>query len=178
MFIKLAEREKRELLRIKQKGETETVRDRAHAILLRGNRFTVEDASKALLRSDKFVKNATKLYRQGKLKEIHFSGNNHKLLKKQRKEIIEIIKTKTPQDLKGFKFKEQFWTTDILRTVLKRKYKVEYKTEKSYYDLFKQAGFTFHKPKTKDYRQDPEKIKKFKGALKKSLTTTKIRLSW
>ena len=178
MFIKLTKKEKQQLLKIKQKGKTDTVRDRAHAVLLRGSRFTIKNKSEALLRSDKFVKNATKLYRMGKLKETHFNGNNRKLTKKQHEKIIKTIKTKTPKDLKDFKFKTQFWTTDILKRVIKKRCKIEYKTEKSYYGLFKQSGFTFHKPKTKDFRQDPEKIKKFKGALKKSSKTTKIRLSW
>ncbi|MFH1838481.1 MAG: winged helix-turn-helix domain-containing protein [Candidatus Kuenenbacteria bacterium] len=79
-----------------------------------------------------------------------------------------MIQNKAPNDLECFKFKEQFWTVDILKTILKRKYKVEYKDNKSYYNLFKMAGFTFQKPKTKDYRQDPEKLKEFKGALKKA----------
>ena len=89
-----------------------------------------------------------------------------------------MIKNQAPNELKGFDFKGQFWTTDILRTVIKRKYGVIYKTEKSYYDLFEAAGFSFHKPKTKDFRQDPAKMKEFKGALKKSSKTTRIRLSW
>ncbi|MBU1730492.1 winged helix-turn-helix domain-containing protein [Patescibacteria group bacterium] len=85
---------------------------------------------------------------------------------------------KAPNELSDFNFKTQFWSTDILKKVIKKKYQIEYKTEKSYYDLFKAAGFSFHKPKIKDFRQDPEKIKSFKGALKKSSSRTKIRLSW
>ena len=173
--IKLTKKEKQQLLRIKKKSESELIRDRAHAILLRNNGFTIGNTARALLRSEDFVKQAIKRFVQDELEDLKLIGNNHKLSKQQREKIIEIIKTKTPQD---FKFKEQFWSTDILKKIIKKKHKVEYKTEKSYYDFFKQAGFTFHKPKTKDYRQDPEKIKKFKGALKKSSTTTKIRLSW
>jgi len=177
--IKINKQEEQKLLKIKQKSQTETVRDRAHAVLLRYRGFTIEQAAQALLRSDKFIKHAAKLHRQGKLTEIHFKGNHHtKLAKQQRDEIIGIIKGKCPNELPDFKFKEQFWSTDILKIIIKRKYKVEYKTEKSYYDLFKQAGFSFHKPKTKDFRQDPAKMKQFKGALKKSSETTRIRLSW
>lgn len=177
--IKLNKIEKQKLLKIKQKSPLETIRDRAHAVLLRHQGFTIKQTAKALLRSDKFVKHAAKLHRQGKLTETHFQGNHHtKLAKQQRDEIVSIIKDKCPNELTDFKFKEQFWTTDILRLVIKRKYGVEYKTEKSYYDLFKAAGFSFHKPKTKDFRQDPAKMKEFKGALKKSSTTTRIRLSW
>jgi len=177
--IKLNKIEKQELLKIKQKSKTETVRDRAHAVLLRSRGFTIEGAANAIMRSDKFVKHASRLHRAGKLTETHFKGNhNTTLSKRQRDEIIGVIKNKCPNELKEFKFKEQFWTVDILKTIIKRKYGAEYKSVKSYYSLFKTAGFSFHKPKTKDFRQDPEKMKQFKGALKKSSTTTRIRLSW
>lgn len=79
------------------------------------------------MRSDNFVKRATKLYREGKLSETHFQNNNYtKLSKEKRNKIIEMIKVKCPNELKGFKFKEQFWTADILRIVIQRKYKVKY----------------------------------------------------
>ena len=82
--------------------------------------------------------------------------------------MIKMIKNQCPKDLKQFKFTTQFWSTDILKSVIKKKYKIEFKNNQSYHDLFKQAGFSFHKPKTKDFRQGPEKTKKFKGALKKT----------
>ncbi|PIR12751.1 hypothetical protein COV49_04440 [Candidatus Falkowbacteria bacterium CG11_big_fil_rev_8_21_14_0_20_39_10] len=177
--IKLNQIQKQKLLKIKQKSQTETVRDRAHAILLRHQGFTIEQTAQALLRSDKFIKHAAKLHRQEKLTETHFQGNHHtKLTKQQRDEIIGIIRDKCPNKLPGFNFKEQFWSTDILKIIIKQKYQAEYKTEKSYYDLFKRAGFSFHKPKIKDFRQNPAKMKQFKGALKKSSETTRIRLSW
>ena len=176
--IKLTKKEKQQLVKIKKKHKSTLIRDRAHAVLLRDKEFTVKNIAKALLRSEDFIKQAIKRFNKGELEYLKLTGNNRKLTMEQREKIIEIIKNKTPQDLKDFKFKEQFWTTDILKGIIKKRYKIKYKTEKSYYDFFKQAGFTFHKPKTKDYRQDPKKIKKFKGALKKSSTTTKIRLSW
>lgn len=178
MRIELTDEEQQQLLKIKQKGKSETIRDRAHAVLLRNKGFTIENTAKALLRSDKFVKSALRLFKGKKLAKTNFKGNNHKLSSEQRAETVEMIREKAPNELKDFKFKEQFWTTDILRSVLKKRYNIEYKTEKSYYGLFKAAGFSFHKPKTKDFRQDPAKMKEFKGALKKSSTTTKIRLSW
>ena len=175
---KLTKKQRQRLLEIRRGNKSVVIRDRAHAVLLRNQDFTIRDTAKALSRSNDFVIQAVKRFKDGELTVIHLTSNNRKLTTARRNETIEMIKKKCPNDLKDFKFKTQFWTTDILRTVIKRKYKVEYKTEKSYYDFFKQAGFTFHKPKTKDYRQDPKKTKKFKGALKKSSTSTKIRLSW
>ena len=176
--IQLTEKQKQHLLQIKRKHKSAIIRDRAQVILALNKGLNITNTAKALSRSDKFIKNAVNLFTQGKMDEIQYSSNNHKLSSNQREEIIKTIKEKAPNELKDFKFKQQFWSTDILKIIIKRKYKIEYKTEKSYYDLFKQSGFSFHKPKTRDFRQDPEKMKEFKGALKKSSTTTRIRLSW
>ena len=165
--LNLTEKEIAQLLKIKkQKGNSNIIRDRAHAVLLRNNNFTINITAKALLRNEQFVKKAVKLFREGKITEIHFLGGNHhsKLSKAERIEVIEMIQTKTPKELAEFKFKEQFRSTDILKAVIKKKYNIEYKIEKSYYDLFKAAGFSFKSPKPRDFRQDPEKMKEFKGA--------------
>jgi len=176
--IKLSKKEKQNLLATKRNHKSNIIRDRAQAVLAVSEDLEIANIAKVLLRSDKFVKKAVKLYQKGKLSELSLKSNNNKLTKEQKAEITEMIKTKAPNELKGFNFKDQFWAADTLRAVIKRKCGIEYKTEKSYYDLFKAAGFSFHKPKTKDFRQDPAKMKEFKGALKKSSETTKIRLSW
>lgn len=176
--IKLTKKQKEKLLIIKRKHKSSLVRDRAQAVLARNEGLVIYNIAKALSRSENFVKKAIRLFNDGELEELNFNSNNSRLTTTQKGEIVEIIKTKSPEDLKGFGFKEQFWSTDALKIIIKKKCGVEYKTEKSYYDIFKLAGFSFHKPKTKDYRQDKRKIKKFKGALKKSYETTKIRLSW
>ena len=86
-----------------------------------------------------------------------------------------MIQKNTPKD---FGYSTQFWTMAILKELVKKQYGIAYKDEKSYRNLFVAAGFSFHKPKPVDFRQDPEKMKKFKGALKKSYTTTRLRFSW
>ena len=176
--IKLTSKQKEHLLRVKRTHKSPLIRDRAQAVLARNEDLTIANITKALQRSDKFVVNAIRLYETDKLEQTSLDSNNHKLSKEKRKATIKMIREKCPKDLEDFKFTTQFWSTDILKAVIKEKYQTEYKDDKSYHDLFKQAGFSFHKPKTKDFRQDPEKIKKFKGALKKSSETTRIRLSW
>ncbi len=176
--VKLTSKQKQHLLTVKRTNKSPLIRDRAHVVLLRNNGFTIEHTAQAVLRSKDFVKQSIRRYKQDKLEQTELSSHNYKLSEEERKAVIKMIQEKCPKDLKGFQFKTQFWATDILRTVVKKKHKVEYKNDKSYYDLFKQAGFSFHKPKTKDLRQDPEKIKKFKGALKKSSKSTVIRMSW
>lgn len=176
--IRLTKQQKKELKIIKRSGKSEIIRDRAHAVLLRSQGYTIANTAQALMRSKEFINQAVKKFQKGELPEVKLTSNNRKLSVQQIEKTIKIIREKAPNELKDFKFKEQFWTTGILKSIIKKKYKIEYKTEKSYYNLFKAAGFTFHKPKTKDFRQDPAKMKEFKGALKKSSETTKIRLSW
>lgn len=176
--INLTTIQKEQLIEMKRHHQSSIVSDRAHAVLLRNKGFTIANTAEILFRSDQFVKGAVKRYQQGELTKLNFDGHNRKLTKQQVDEIIQTIRTQSPKELQRFKFNTQFWSTDILRQVVKKNYGVEYKTDNSYYDLFKQAGFTFKKPKTKDFRQDPEKVKEWKGALKKSWQSTKIRLSW
>ena len=117
--IKLTKKQKQQLLKIKKKHKSELIRDRAHAVLLRNNRFTIKGASESLLRSEDFIKQAIKRFIKGELEDLKLSGNNRKLTKKQREKIIKTIKTEIPKDLKDFKLKSQFWTTDILKRIIK-----------------------------------------------------------
>ncbi len=176
--IKLTQSQKQTLILIKRKHQSSLIRDRAQAVLARNEGLTILNIAKALSRSDKFVRNAVRLYKQGKLDKTNLTSHSHKLLPKQRKEVIKMLQTKCPEELSNFNFKTIHWSTNILKEIIRKRYKVEYKSDQTYYNLFKQAGFSFKKPKPVDFRQNPEKIKKFKGALKKSLKTTKIRLSW
>lgn len=176
--IKLTPKQKQQLLKIKRAHKSNLIRDRAHAVLLRNQGLTLKNTAQAVLRSEYFVKQAIKRFQQGKLEQTRLSGNNSKLSQEKRKAVIKMIQTKCPKELNGFKYYTQFWSTDILKEVVKKKYGIEFKTDRSYHNLFKEAGFCFKKPITKDFRQDPEKIKKFKGALKKSYKTTTIRMSW
>lgn len=176
--IKLNSKKVKNLKDIKRQSKSEVIRDRAHTVLLRDSGYTIANIAKTLFRSPDFVKQAIKRFNEGKLEEVALKGNNHKLSDNQKAEIIAIIKKKCPKGLKDFKFTTQFWSTDILKQIIKKNYGIEYKNIQSYHKLFKEAGFSFKKPKTRDFRQDPEKIKEFKGALKKSSKTTKIRFSW
>lgn len=78
---------------------------------------------------------ALKDKREGKPKEL--------LTKKERKIIIETVKTKTPKDCG---YVSEHWTTGILGNWIEQEYKAKYKSKTSLYLVFKQARFTYHKP--------------------------------
>ena len=173
--IKLTKEQTQTLLKLKKTHKSDLIRDRAQAVLIRNEGFTIAQTAKALHRSQTFVKDAVVLFKGGKLEITGYTSRHFKLSDDDRKSVVEIIKTKTPKD---FGYSTQFWTMAIFKELIKKQYGITYKDEKSYRNLFVKAGFSFHKPKPVDFRQDPEKIKRFKGALKKSYVTTKLRFSW
>lgn len=73
--------------------------------------------------------------RKGKPKEL--------LTKKQIKEIVKTIANHNP---KKFGYDNEFWTTGILGDFIEKQYEVKYRSKTSYYIIFKEARFTFHKP--------------------------------
>src|SRR3989339_259756 len=66
------------------------------------------------------------------------------LTKNQIKEISQSVKECSPQDF-GYD-NEEFWTTAILGDFIYRQYQVRYQSKTSYYLIFREAKFTFHKP--------------------------------
>jgi transposase len=174
--IKLSKEQQTKLLKLKKTSKSELVRDRAQAVLIRNEGFTLSETAKALHRSQSFVKDTIARFKDGQLLEkTDYTSHHSKLSIADRKAIIKMLKKKTPKD---YGHKTQFWTIAIFKELLSRKYGVIYRDDKSYRNFFKAAGFSFHKPKPVDFRQDPERLKKFKGALKKSYTSTRLRFSW
>ena len=173
--IKLTKEQTQELLKIKKINKSVLIGDRAQAVLIRNEGFTLSETAKALHRSPNFIKDSVKRFKNGQLEDTRYASHHSKLSGDDRKSVIEMIQKNTPKD---FGYSTQFWTMAILKELVKKQYGIAYKDEKSYRNLFVAAGFSFHKPKPVDFRQDPEKMKKFKGALKKSYTTTRLRFSW
>ena len=98
---------------------------------------------------------AIKDKKKGKPKEI--------LTKKQRIEILEIVKTKFPCD---YEYECDYWTTLILGDLIEKEYKVKYKSRTSVYLLFKQAKFTFHKPGRVYEKRNEEEVRKWRKSAK------------
>jgi len=93
--------------------------------------------------------------RKGKPKEI--------LTKKQRDEILKIIKTKSPH---SYEYECDYWTTTILGDLIEREYKIKYKSKTSVYILFKRAKFTFHKPGRIYEKRNEQEVKKWRKEAK------------
>lgn len=76
------------------------------------------------------------------------------LTKNQREQIITILHKSTPE---AFGYNSSFWTTSILAHLIKEQYGVQYKSKTSFYIIFKNAKFTYHKP-DKQYKNRDQKV--------------------
>jgi len=143
---------------------------RAQAVLLIDRETNIEDINVLTELSRSQVFNLRSLFlregiealkdkREGKPKEI--------LSKKQRKEIMDILETKKPKDLG---FQTDFWNTGILGHWIEGTYKVRYKSRTSYYLMFKEARFTYHKPGRLYHERNEKEVLKWRQTSKKRLT--------
>ena len=89
--------------------------------------------------------------REGKPKEVFG--------RKERDEIIELVRTKTPKD---FGYTAGYWTTGFLGSWIEKKYKVKYKSKTSLYLVFKKASFTYHRPGRMYDKHNEQEVKKWK----------------
>jgi transposase len=95
----------------------------------------------------------------GSLTDKRLGSPKELLTKKQREEIMNTLKTKTP---KNFGYATEFWTTSLLGAYIERKYSAKYKSRTSYYLLFKKAEFTYHKPERVYHEQDADEVEQWK----------------
>lgn len=98
--------------------------------------------------------------REGKPREL--------LTKKQREEILQTIKTKTPNEC-GAYYGSDYWTTGIAGEYIKRTYNVEYKSKTSLYIIFRQAKFTYHKPGRVYERRNEQEVKEWRDKATKQV---------
>jgi len=106
---------------------------------------------------------AVRDHREGKPKEL--------LTKQQRQELVEIIKTKRPNEIDVYYQHCDYWTTGVLGEYIKRTYGVEYKSKTSHYLLFKKAQFTYHKPGKVSERRNEQEVEEWRVETQKCIQT-------
>lgn len=94
------------------------------------------------------------------------------LTRRQREELTELVKTKTPSQCDTH-YESEYWSTSILGDYIKRTYDVEYKSRTSLYLLFREAKFTYHKPGRVYERRDQSAV----DAWKKEVNS-KLKKAW
>lgn len=96
--------------------------------------------------------------RKGKPKEL--------LTKQQRDDLREKLEHTTPEN---YGYESDYWTTGILANYIQRQYDVRYKSKTSYYIIFRQAKFTYHKPGRVYHEHNEEEIQRWKKQTKPTL---------
>lgn len=89
------------------------------------------------------------------------------LTRQEREEIREILLQTTPLD---YGYKNEHWTTAILASLIKSFYGVSYASKTSYYVLFKQASFSYHKPGRVYEKHNEEEVIKWRKKASKQLS--------
>lgn len=84
----------------------------------------------------------------------------------QREEILAILLQTTPLD---FGYTEDFWTTELLADLIEARYGVRYASKTSYYLLFKEATFSYHKPSRVYQGRDEKAVNAWRSAVNKRL---------
>jgi transposase len=157
---------------IQGKGKTAAVVKRAQAILLLDGGSMVEDIGPITGYSRSQIFELRKRYRENGIAAIEDkrAGAPKELLtKKERDEIISIIKTKRPKDLGTYWGNYDQWTTSVLGDWIERTYKAKYKSKTSHYLMFRKAEFTYHKPGRVYHEHDEAAVKAWKKAVKPRL---------
>lgn len=172
----------KELHRLKQLYHSTTkakVKDKCRVIILRAKGWTIKEVAGILDLSPETVKDWSKLFlkKGAQAFEPKQRISNHKYLTENQRQQLTKDLNSSPQRLG---LKQKFWNLNLLKEYIKKNFKLVYKSNQSYYDLFKYAGLTCQKPRPKNKRQDEKQIKKFmkhtEVLLKKG--GKKITLSW
>lgn len=93
--------------------------------------------------------------RKGKPKEL--------LTKTQRDDLLEKLENTTPEN---YGYDSDYWTTGILVNYIERQYNVRYKSKTSYYIVFRQAKFTYHKPGRVYERRNEQEVQEWRNKAK------------
>lgn len=138
----------------------ETVRLRAHALLMRNKRLEINDISALVFRSQRTVARWFEEFSEKRLASI-FSGqidneNASKLTRAQKLEIKKVLGT--PPDKYGIP--KEFWDVPKLKNYIQAEFGVRYESDISYHFLLKFSGLSFKYPEKTSPRRDEDFIKK------------------
>lgn len=134
---------------------------RAQAILMLNNELE-EAAIKSITGYDKkYCFKLRKRFATKGVAGLKSKGKKLKALltKTQLSELVTILQTKKPCDVGQ---RGEYWSVKILVEFVETHYSVLYKSKSSYYAIFKEAKFSFHKPGKQYHEYKKELVDKWK----------------
>ncbi len=156
----------------------ETIRLRAHALLMRNRSLSLEDISPLVFRSQRTVTRWLEEFSEKRLASI-FSGhidnqNASKLTRDQKRQIKEVLST--PPNKYGIP--KEFWSVSKLKDYIKATFGVVYESDISYHFLLQFSGLSFKYPDKTSPRRDEELIAKRIQEIKEEVEPLLSDPSW
>jgi putative transposase len=127
--------------------------------------FRTQDICDVLDVSDSFVSKWKTIYENegaGALR-LHYQGGSGFLTESQRHEICLYLRDKP------------HFSVEELRDLIERRYGVVYQSKQSYYDLLKDAGFSWHRTQAANPKRDEGQVLLKREEIKKNWTAVEMR---
>jgi len=162
---------------------------RIQAIFLKLKGYSHKEIAKIVLKStDALEKWITKFNQQGirgLMNKPLSKPRNYKLSWEQKNKIKKIIEKNIPEEIG---LSGEFWSPHNLKQLIKKQFRVIYRTRKAYTELLKYCGLSYQKVEYRDSREDQEYKpvcvrtrtgrKHMKLRLKKKLKKGVLKMYW
>lgn len=151
---------------------------RIQAVLMKKKGFTVDQIMQVNGKNRTTIEGwITAFNQQGVagLKTVPQTPRFVKLKPEEKQELKTLVHGHKPTE---YGYTQDFWSIPILKDFIKTKFKVVYKSEKSYQELFAFCGFSYQKAEYIDHRKDETDPKKFKVRLRKRQNCGAFSMSW
>lgn len=152
---------------------------RVQAVLLKKKRYSLKQISDISNKKLVTIQGWITCYNQNgieglKTKEKE-TPSHYTLTKEQKDHIKKLIAEHKPKD---YGLSSDFWSASTLKQLVKDKFKVEYKTVKSYRELLKYCGFSYQKAEYIDRRKNSGQTEHFKKHFEKKVKKGVISMWW
>jgi transposase len=183
MIKSLPKEEKKELDSAFKSSKNKKEANRIQIVRLLSKGYSHGEVTKITGMSEGSIRKMVELYNRKGIQGLRLKEhprNNSRLTIRQKDKIKKILHQKEIPSEAGIKVPEDedFWSTATLRSLVKKKFRVEYKTKRSYQRLFKYCGLTYQKVEFEDERRSNEEGEDFKKRFQMKLKKGAISMWW
>lgn len=183
MIKSLPKEEKKELDSAFRSSKNKKEANRIQVVRLLSKGYSHKDVTQITGMSEGSIRKIVGVYNKKGIKGLLLKPhprNNSKLTIKQKEKIKQILHEKETPSQVGIKVPEDedFWSISTLRLLVRKKFRVKYKSKRSYQRLFKYCGLTYQKVEFEDERRSSEKAEDFKKRFQMKLKKGAISMWW
>ncbi len=141
-------------------GTSALIRDRAHAAWLSHKGKTVPEIATILYRKPATVRRWLRDWNKQRFASLFtaYSGNNNagKLTPEQKQQVTQVLS----QPPSAYGIPKEFWQVKDLRRWIDARFKIVYRSDRSYHFLFRLSRFSWHLPDRFDVNRNEELVEK------------------